>query len=271
MADYKHDANDEYMPDDDAVSNEVYETGESAISPGPAGGGRMRRILLIGLAIMVSFAVTHFMRGKAKQKTAEPEVVAQAPAEPVVDKSDLADLGAALEGTSAEATKVKVAKPMPAKPTASLQLPVAGHPEVVALQEKVGQVGQRFSRNEAEIRHLKVSVEHVEDSISALDDTITDLSFRIDALSKTLKQLQAAAVAKQQKAAQVAPKKPDVVFHLKAAVRGRAWLQDLQGRNFSVKMGDSVPPLGRVILIDPIQGVVLTDKDAIITYGENDH
>jgi intracellular multiplication protein IcmG len=72
----------------------------------------------------------------------------------------------------------------------------------------------------------------------------------------------------QKKATQKVIKIP--IYHVRAIVPNRAWLESDDGNTVTVKVGDRIYGYGKVELISPKQGMVVTSSGAIIQYGEND-
>ena len=52
-------------------------------------------------------------------------------------------------------------------------------------------------------------------------------------------------------------------------IHGRAWLQNKKGNTFTVKIGDKLKGYGKVKLIEPEQGVVITSSGDVIRFKEN--
>lgn len=61
-----------------------------------------------------------------------------------------------------------------------------------------------------------------------------------------------------------------VVYHLKALVPGRAWIQGKDGVTKTVTLGDRLPGYGIIQAIDTDQGLVTTSSGVAITYGPKD-
>ncbi len=60
------------------------------------------------------------------------------------------------------------------------------------------------------------------------------------------------------------------LYHLRAMVPGRAWLESSSGRLFTVKRGERIIGYGEVEEIDVTRGVVVTSSGRNITYGKYD-
>jgi hypothetical protein len=55
-------------------------------------------------------------------------------------------------------------------------------------------------------------------------------------------------------------------YRIKAVISGRAWLEDRNGQNITVKVGDKLPTYGRITEIKPIEGIVNTSSGRVISF-----
>ena len=60
------------------------------------------------------------------------------------------------------------------------------------------------------------------------------------------------------------------MYHLKALIPGRAWIQTKGGAMTTVTIGDRLPGYGNIQMISTDQGIVTTSSGAIISYGPKD-
>jgi hypothetical protein len=60
------------------------------------------------------------------------------------------------------------------------------------------------------------------------------------------------------------------VYHLKALIPGRAWLQTREGATATVTLGDRLPGYGIIQTINTDSGIVTTSSGNVIVYGPKD-
>lgn len=61
-----------------------------------------------------------------------------------------------------------------------------------------------------------------------------------------------------------------LVYHVKALIPGRAWLESNRGTTTSVKVGDTLKNYGQITSINPNTGMVDTSSGRVIKYGRYD-
>lgn len=145
--------------------------------------------------------------------------------------------------------------------------------EVVALRRQMVELRQLHMNERSQVHQLEIGMQHVEDMLSELDDAMTDVNKKVHALTRHVanQAAQKKAKSRAEKTKRSAPAKPPLVYTLESVVRGRAWVRSSEGRAFSVKLGDTLPVYGRVLGIDPVRGVVRTEKGRnFIVYGRDD-
>lgn len=132
---------------------------------------------------------------------------------------------------------------------------------------------------DAEIRDLQAGLQNVNRSVGELQNTLITLTSSVETLST-----QVQALSKAQQAAPVnqeyVPTEPGkapphkhvikTVYHLKALIQGRAWLESADGKVITVKVGDTLAGYGTIDNIDTEAGKVDTSSGSIIHYGPND-
>jgi intracellular multiplication protein IcmG len=65
------------------------------------------------------------------------------------------------------------------------------------------------------------------------------------------------------------PQRP--IYHIKAIVPGRAWLETGSGRTTTVRVGNKLSGYGTVTYISARDGLVILSSGEVIQYGINDY
>ena len=101
-----------------------------------------------------------------------------------------------------------------------------------------------------------------------IDSRFQELEAEVDRLVATTEQAQAKieALEKQlaEKAKPKAKAKPEITYSLQAVVEGRAWIENSNGRNQTVKVGDVLPDYGVITKIDAVNSLVYSSSGKII-------
>lgn len=106
---------------------------------------------------------------------------------------------------------------------------------------------------------LRNRMDKVDASLSTLTKMVERSSMQISALVKT-----------QEKENKKAPKEVLQEFRIRAIISGRAWLEDGQGNNVTIKVGDNLPTYGRIVKIKPVEGIVETSSGRTIMFSSNE-
>ncbi len=131
--------------------------------------------------------------------------------------------------------------------------------------EQTRQLAQ-IAKQEATIKELQGAVKQANQSINDLNTALLSLANSVEALANQVVELR--NVERVQGVA--ATNAPPPMFHLKAVISGRAWIESGKGRLITVKVGDNLPGYGEVTGINPGDGLVNTSSGAVITYGLHD-
>ncbi len=165
---------------------------------------------------------------------------------------------------------VESAPPAPPPPDLSTQEPnaeIKSNLSTLALgQENLNSQVATFSGH---IDSLKSDVDTLTAKITELNRIIVSLSDKLDNQSQTIERLSAKPVAKVvrypvRKAMRV------MRYYIQAVIPGRAWLVAENGSTLTVREGSDIPGYGRVKLIDPNQGRVMTSSGQVIRFSQND-
>lgn len=129
-----------------------------------------------------------------------------------------------------------------------------------------------------EMSVLTNKVESLTSTVSTLQETVSELTTQLKNQDEKLQTLENKLVTPKNDVTKKVHAKPirkinqallmAKFFHIQSIIPGRAWLIDEQGRNYSVTVGNSVPYIGKVRMIDPIKGLVIMNSGAIIRYRD---
>jgi intracellular multiplication protein IcmG len=174
-----------------------------------------------------------------------------------------------------EATKhVVVAKktsavvaPQPVK-EAILPTPVVPSATESAMQQKLETLTQEAENSREQLANLNDTLVKNQQAVNELKDTIDSFSA---VLSNIEQQLQKAAVHHKAKKRRYAALPPKPIYHIKAIVPGRAWLENGSGRTITVRVGNKISGYGTVTYISARDGIVIMSSGDVIQYGINDY
>lgn len=155
--------------------------------------------------------------------------------------------------------------------TATLQQPQqpVARPQNDALGDVANQVNEQFKQYNQAITQNKVNIDALAKQVNAVSQTVVQMRSTVESMNKTVSDLDASV---KQLTAKPKVKTPTrlVLYRIKALVPGRAWLTSSTGMPTTVRQGDILPGYGRIMLIDPHQGVVATSSGRVIQYGIDD-
>lgn len=157
-----------------------------------------------------------------------------------------------------------------------VQVPVSQVPSPVAAptpaqpmtSTAIDNLQNQYNTLQNQVASLATSVSNLQESISSMNDEINSVKNLMSQQKESLEKLQnpPKKVVKPVKK-KVIPK-IHYVYTIQAIIPGRAWLVDNFGQNLSVTEGQKLPGYGRIKLINPVTGKVITSTGAIISYGK---
>ncbi|MCH9643676.1 MAG: hypothetical protein K0U29_04080 [Gammaproteobacteria bacterium] len=159
----------------------------------------------------------------------------------------------------------KVIEQKPARPTI-----VQPNPEV---QNSLDNIRQGQQSNQSTLDELQTRVSTLKSSLTAanqsqsqLEQSVTELSSQVALLTKKIQTMQKPVkkVHKHVKAA------PQVVYHVKAVLPGRAWVVGSDGSEKTITMGNHLANYGKIESINTDTGEVVTSSGKVIDFGSND-
>lgn len=251
--------NDEYQfteldpinPNAMDTEQEFADTSSIPTSPGPFGGNNVKRNAIIAVIAFIFLMITYKFIGAylANKKT---------------EISPVPTL------TSAPASVIE------SKPAASPPPPSV--PEITNhdLQSKISKIEVRQENLSSEISTANGQISDVSSNVETLTGKITDLnsaiavlSEKLDAQSREIERLTSRAVAKPVIHA-ARPAKHYLKYYVQAIIPGRAWLVATNGSTLTVREGSTLAGYGKVKLIDPNQGRVITSSGQVIRFSQDD-
>jgi hypothetical protein len=133
------------------------------------------------------------------------------------------------------------------------------------IRKDLNVLSQEINVNKGQVAELTNNVANNQRDIAQIKQTLDGLT---TAVTQVAQQMQQLTHPKPKKV--IKPKKPAAIYHITAIVPGRVWLQSADGKVISVRVGDKLEGYGKVELISPRQGKVITSSGALIQYGSND-
>ncbi len=169
----------------------------------------------------------------------------------------------------------------PVHPTESRSSIVLEPSELAGVNQKLATVTQQNAKLQTE---YKQKLSDYEEQNSELQNKVQALNARIAGLETTLahidQSMQSARAAATREAtavvqvpaqgAEARPVEPRVSYMVQAIIPGRAWLKSESGETVTVAEGDTLKGYGRIMKIDPYDGLVELDvggKIVSLSYG----
>lgn len=131
--------------------------------------------------------------------------------------------------------------------------------------QQMTEIRETAKSNESSINQLTENIKTLASSIQAQSTDVIELRSQMNDISQMVKKLMP-----KMKAAKGAKAAPKLVYDLRAVIDGRAWIRDNNMKAYTVRVGDALPQLGKVVSIDPSGGDVRFSSGEVITYGSND-
>jgi len=140
-----------------------------------------------------------------------------------------------------------------------------------AVHKQLDVLSQEVESNREQLAELSNSLMQGQQSIDKLNKNIANLVTAVQDMGKDLQKVPVKenpkAVVKEKSKSKA--KKSLPIYHIRAIVPERAWLESDTGETISVRVGDNLEGYGEVQAISPKQGLVVT-KSQVIQYGNND-
>lgn len=144
-----------------------------------------------------------------------------------------------------------------------------------SFNQEQSKVDRKLRSLKKEQSSLHRDVEKLSYQVNAMRAMLQQVNDRQEALVKVQASLLKTELQRKealQKQLRGTIQKEQAVYVLKAAIDGRAWVEDLkEGSTISVGVGDEVEDYGKIMAIDPVRGMVTTSSGRTIELGSNDH
>ena len=134
------------------------------------------------------------------------------------------------------------------------------------VQQKLSEVAKDVSRDTAQVLMLKKSISEAQQNIYEIGQNVNQLTIAMQQVLGELQKLKTPKVKPIKKK----PFKLAPIYHIRAVVPGRVWLESSDGKSVTLRVGDRLEGYGVVEVISPQQGMVLMSNGSYIQYGIND-
>lgn len=234
----------EYRPKEEGYADIPQPLGMSQ----PQAVGRLKRIFIVLAIILVTFFAYNFFNWYSGQKRDVEDKKA-----PTVKQSQLAVLPTPIvvgkTSLTSETNDSAVRK----------QLDILSQ-EVESNREQLAELNNSLSQGQQVMENLNKNIAGLSAALKDIGDKVQQLA------SNTSKETK--LVTKKAVKSNIIKKKIPV-YHIKAIVPERVWLESDTGETVSVRVGDTLDGYGSVQAISPKQGIVVTSS-TVIKYGSND-
>lgn len=131
------------------------------------------------------------------------------------------------------------------------------------IQSQVGSISNQLGGMNSNMSALSSQIESLSQAVSSLNE-------KLDAQARDIDQLAAQIKRTKKPPKQVVKPQQPKKYYLKALIPGRAWLIAPNGSTLTVSTGSHIPGYGKVKLIDPHQGSVVTSSGQTIRFSQAD-
>ena len=121
----------------------------------------------------------------------------------------------------------------------------------------------------SQIDNMNAHMDMLTTKINELSSVIASLNAKLENQSQVIQRLTAKQVVKEPRHPMRSVRHFEHYF-IQAVIPGRAWLVAENGSTLTVREGSNVPGYGRVKLIDPHEGRVMTSSGLVIRFSQND-
>lgn len=220
------------------------------------GGGLMdrvtglfrNRVVLIGLVVIAIFVVLQFMTGKKTTTKAVQATATQEPKQAVAQSSQVANR----------------------QFDNQLQQQVASQSQASSqIMSNVSSMDSQIKTNRNQISSIQDQMANLQQALQSVSNNSQTTNEAISELALSIKKLAADQKKKETPKPKVIPPKP-VTYYIRAVVPGRAWIYGTNKRSASIIVGDTVNQYGKVLAINPDQGVIVTSSGKTISFSSLD-
>lgn len=154
-------------------------------------------------------------------------------------------------------------------PTEGAEVPSEGSQEVAVYAQQIKDLQGGLSQVGQSIVDLRSGLSSLTTQLKSLSSQMQIVACNPGAACGGTEPLLKAENAYTVKHVHKKPPAP-LVYHVKAAIPGRAWLESNTGTSTSVKVGDTIKNYGTVTNINPSTGMVDTSSGTVIKLGKFD-
>lgn len=140
----------------------------------------------------------------------------------------------------------------------------------VALAGRVQVLETQLAQTASQLSTYQTQAAAAQSSADAMAKTVGQVETQMTQINNALQTLINASKSPNVEPQAMGPTLPPARSYLvQAIIPGRAWLKANNGQIITVGLGDAIPGFGKVVLIDPQNGIVQTDAGLIINYPIN--
>lgn len=190
-----------------------------------------------------------------------------------------------IEATPPAPIEAPVPTPIPKPAVTQENIAPKANPEPISDVSQNQEMSQKISNLSAGQEVIRTDISALSSQVASINTNLQDLAKKIENMNGLLTSMNEKLDIINQEIVKVQPKPrverivrprvpytPVIVskYYIQAVIPGRAWLVSTQGNTITVREGSIVPGYGRVTLIDPNQGRVLTTSGKIIKFSQQD-
>ena len=130
---------------------------------------------------------------------------------------------------------------------------------------QVAVINQQLQDTSAKHNTLAEQVNQLQAAMARSNQTLNDLTIVVAKLIKEVDELK-----EHTKMTKVEKGETKMIYHVRAIVAGRAWLEAPDGTIITVRLGTELGRYGKITKIDSEKGIVKTNLGYVIQYGKYD-
>ncbi|EKE01386.1 MAG: IcmG protein [uncultured bacterium] len=201
--------------------------------------------VVVILAILLVYGFISFSGAKKTRQAAQKTIAAQ-------------------EASNMQQTSIQTPAPIIAQPSPSLSGDQIEQIQAT-VQQKISELGQLVSDDRDQVSKLREAIVKTQQDISDINQNVSQMMVAMQQALDDIQRLKTPKTKPQKK-----PYKPVAIYHVRAIVPGRVWLESTDGKSVTLRVGDSLEGYGKVEVISPRQGLVIMSNGSYIQYGVND-
>lgn len=154
-----------------------------------------------------------------------------------------------------------------------VQKPVAKvtHKQPSQFSAQLGNLKQDQMASQESINAVQTQIQGMHSALSQMSAQNKNVDQALIALADQIKTLTTEVKAQKHAPVKKGPPSPELIYHVRAVIPGRAWIIGSNRLTQSVTVGDHVPDYGTVTGIDSMSGTITTSSGKKIVLGANDY